>query len=85
MSFPIYLKSPGWHLLFIWVSPEWRRKGVLSRRWPKWRETYGDFTVERPISAAMVAFLTKHEHPLTRYQGADPKFTSWDLLGRRGL
>ena len=50
----------GWHLNFAWVAPPWRRKGVLTKRWPRWLATYGEFTLEQPFSAAMVNFLAKH-------------------------
>ena len=49
--------EPDWHMLFAWVADEWRRKGVMSRRWPHWRSTYGDFTLEHPLSDAMEVFV----------------------------
>jgi hypothetical protein len=51
---------PGWHLNFAWIAEPWRRKGVMSRRWPRWRATYGEFTLEQPFSEAMANFLAKH-------------------------
>ena len=54
-------KAPGWHMVMVWIAEPWRRKGVLSRRWARWRETYGEFTVEKPISEAMADFLSKQE------------------------
>ena len=54
-------RDPGWHMLFAWIADEWRRRGVMSSRWPQWRETYGDFTLERPLSKAMRAFIAKVE------------------------
>jgi zinc-finger of acetyl-transferase ESCO len=51
--------KPGWHMSFVWVGDAWRRKGVLTRRWPAWRSTYGDFTLARPLSEAMRAFVAK--------------------------
>ena len=57
--------APGWLLSFIWIAPEWRRQGVLSRRWPAWRATYGEaFMLEPPLSEAMEAFALKHHHPI---------------------
>jgi hypothetical protein len=53
-------RPPGWHMFLAWVADDWRRRGVMSRRWPIWRRTYGDFTVEQP-SEAMQAFLRKME------------------------
>ena len=46
----------GWHMFMAWVADEWQRKGVMSRRWPAWRQTYGDFTLEHP-NEAMWSFL----------------------------
>jgi zinc-finger of acetyl-transferase ESCO len=69
--------APGWHLLFVWVAPQWRRQGVLSRRWASWRTVYQDFTVETPISESMASFLTKHNHPLDRFIAASPNWKSW--------
>jgi hypothetical protein len=55
----------GWHMRFAWVAPEWRRREVLSRRWPAWREVHGEFTLEYPLrlSEAMHAFLANVGHP----------------------
>ena len=64
----------SWHLLFVWVAPEWRRQGVLTRRWANWRKLYGDFTVETPVSIEMATFLAKANHP---YPFAGGKHTSW--------
>lgn len=50
--------APGWHMFMAWVADDWRRKGVMTRRWPQWRATYGDFTIEQP-SKAMDAFIDK--------------------------
>jgi hypothetical protein len=55
--------APGWLLAFAWVAPEWRRQGVLSRRWPQWRQQYGDFLLDPPLSEAMEAFCAKQGHP----------------------
>jgi hypothetical protein len=51
---------PRWRLTFVWIAEGWRCKGVLSRRWPRWRELYGDFTLDPPLSQAMGAFVDKH-------------------------
>jgi transposase len=53
--------DPGWHMNFAWIGDAWRRKGVMSQRWPRWRETYGAFTLEQPLSKAMRAFVAKAE------------------------
>jgi hypothetical protein len=53
----------SWILSFAWVAPEWRRHGVLSRRWSDWRERYGCFLIEPPLSESMEAFCFKHGHP----------------------
>lgn len=51
---------PFWGLQWVWVCPTARKSGVLSRRWAAFRERFGDFYVEGPVSKGMRAFLTKH-------------------------
>ena len=51
--------EPGWHVNFAWIADEWRREGVMTRRWGGWRKTYGAFTLEHPLSNAMSAFIDK--------------------------
>lgn len=46
-----------WGLQWVWVCPAARRAGVLSRRWAYFRERFGDFYVEGPVSKEMQAFL----------------------------
>ena len=55
-------RAPVWRMMFASVHEDWRRKGVMSRRWPGWRETYGDFELEEPLSRAMKAFVAKIAH-----------------------
>jgi hypothetical protein len=49
-----------WTLDWIWVIPAVRRKGILQRRWPSFRERFGEFALEYPLSDAMKRFATKH-------------------------
>jgi hypothetical protein len=49
----------GLALAWVWIHPYLRRKGILSAYWPFFREVYGNFYVERPISTAMADFLIK--------------------------
>lgn len=49
-----------WGLQWVWVCPMARKSGVLSSRWVGFRERFGDFYVEGPVSEAMQAFLVKH-------------------------
>ncbi|NMY12095.1 hypothetical protein PVE_R2G0115 [Pseudomonas veronii 1YdBTEX2] len=54
-------KAEGeWSLQWIWIAPSFRRKGLLESRWTDLLQRYGDFDLEKPLSAAMVAFLWKH-------------------------
>jgi hypothetical protein len=46
-------------LSWVWVHPFLRGRGLLGSYWAGFRELYGDFVVESPLSAAMVAFLAK--------------------------
>lgn len=52
-------KSFRWGLQWIWICPNERGKGHLSKRWSMFRERFGDFHVEPPVSDAMKAFLLK--------------------------
>jgi hypothetical protein len=52
-------RALGWRMMFASIDDEWRRKGVMTRRWPGWRKAYGDFTLEEPLSRAMKAFVGK--------------------------
>ena len=49
----------GISLAWLWFHPYFRSRGILSALWPFFRKHLGDFTVERPLSAAMKAFLAK--------------------------
>jgi hypothetical protein len=48
-----------WRLDWIWLCPSARRKGHLDRQWDRFRQRFGVFDVEPPISEAMQAFLRK--------------------------
>jgi hypothetical protein len=49
-----------WGLQWVWIAPKMRRRGILSSRWAVFRERFGDFVVESPVSETMQAFLSKH-------------------------
>lgn len=48
-----------WGLQWVWIAPKYRRSGILDQRWPKFREKFGDFWVESPVSESMQRFLKK--------------------------
>lgn len=48
-----------WGLQWIWICPNERGKGHLTKRWSMFRERFGDFLVEPPVSDGMKAFLEK--------------------------
>ena len=50
-----------WGLQWIWISPGYRRKGILTRHWPALRKSYGDYFVEAPVSDEMMSFLEKYK------------------------
>lgn len=49
----------SWGLQFVWIAPPFRRKGILSRRWKMFRERFGNFVVEGPVSDSMSNFLKR--------------------------
>jgi hypothetical protein len=57
------MASPGneWSLQWVWFHPYFRHQGHLSMAWASFRERYGDFAVDPPLSLAMKAFLAKQE------------------------
>lgn len=54
-----YEENPRWALQWVWIHPFFRRRGILSMRWPWFRMYFGDFDVEEPLSDAMQGFLKK--------------------------
>jgi hypothetical protein len=53
-----YTDAPhAWALQWIWIAPVGRRQGHLSRHWAMFREKFGQFAVEQPLSDAMQDFL----------------------------
>lgn len=49
-----------WRMDWIWLCPAARRKGYLERHWLHFRQRFGEFDVEHPLSPAMQEFLRKH-------------------------
>lgn len=48
-----------WRLDWIWLAPGFRRQGYLARHWERFRQRFGEFDIEPPVSEAMKAFLAK--------------------------
>ncbi|MGE6758263.1 hypothetical protein ACQKGO_09650 [Corallococcus interemptor] len=55
--------APRWTMQWAWFHPFARGRGKLSDFWPTLKATYGNFTVEKPLSSTMKAFLAKHNQP----------------------
>lgn len=56
-------KSSGyWSLIWVWIAPPARRKGILTRRWPSLLKSYSDLQLSEPVSEAMAAFIVKQQH-----------------------
>ncbi|TKV70371.1 C2H2-type zinc finger protein [Rhizobium sp. AU243] len=61
-----------WRLDWIWICPNARRLGQLDRHWDRFRQRFGVFDVEHPVSDAMQAFLRKRGcADLLRFGAAD--------------
>ena len=58
-----FRKNP-WTLAWVWIHPMSRRQGILSLYWSRLRARHGLFFVDTPRSAAMQAFLEKHDPEL---------------------
>lgn len=48
-----------WEMMWAWISPRYRRQGVMSRRWIAFLDRYGDFSLAAPFSHAMHAFILR--------------------------
>lgn len=65
--------QPRWILEWVWIMPKLRSRGILSRAWPAFRQRYGEFPVERPLTAAMERFVDKRSQPNQLYlEGFEP-------------
>lgn len=51
--------TTGWSLQWVWFHPYFRRRGHLSSVWSQFKEKYGEFHVQIPLSAAMEKFIEK--------------------------
>jgi hypothetical protein len=59
----VYTDAPsGWTGDWVWLAPRFRRRGILTKAWPYFTELFGGFHLERPLSRAMAAFVTKIGH-----------------------
>jgi hypothetical protein len=59
-----FLDAPDrWGMDWVWIAPDARRKGVLSRNWPNFIKQFGEFHLTRPVSEGMMTFAAKHSHP----------------------
>lgn len=50
-----------WGLDWIWICPIQRRKNHLANKWKMFKELYGNFYVEPPVSDEMKSFIKKHD------------------------
>jgi len=53
-----------WWLMWVWIHPYERGSGELQRAWTHFKEEFGDFHVQPPLSKAMERFLEKQKVPL---------------------
>ena len=49
----------GYALAWVWLHPHVRRSGLLTEAWPYFKDSFGDFHVEPPLSPEMSAFVRK--------------------------
>ncbi|MDA7947995.1 MAG: C2H2-type zinc finger protein [Hyphomicrobiaceae bacterium] len=52
--------APRWAMDWVWLAPDVRRKGLLSRQWALFQERFGSFYLQPPVSPAMQQFAIKH-------------------------
>lgn len=75
---PTEAGGTAWILKWVWIAPPFRRLGLLSAVWPRLRQEFGSFKLEKPLSDAMKWFLKKESsvepsnrmrHPLDKIHG----------------
>jgi hypothetical protein len=52
--------NSSYFLDWVWLHPFARNRGRLKKVWPQFKENFGSFTVTKPLSAQMKAFLEKY-------------------------
>lgn len=58
-----FRKEETWRLDWVWIHPFCRRRKLLTGAWPKFKEQFGEFDIEPPLSEAMEKALEKLGHP----------------------
>jgi hypothetical protein len=53
--------SDRWWLMWVWLHPYERSKGLLQEAWKHFKAAFGDFHIQRPLSKSMERFLQKQE------------------------
>ena len=48
-----------WSMIWVWIAPKARRRGILSRRWPFLKKRFGNFHLSKPLSDPMAKFVNK--------------------------
>jgi RimJ/RimL family protein N-acetyltransferase len=64
-----------WALQWIWIHPYFRGKGILKEHFPFFRERYGEFHPEPPLSRMMISFIEKHYPDAKRQYSPDYRRT----------
>ncbi|UNK05138.1 hypothetical protein MN210_14265 [Psychrobacter raelei] len=54
-------ENDEWTLCWVWLHPFFRNRGELSTAWKEFKDKYGDFKVQKPLSAQMEKFLSKEK------------------------
>ncbi|WP_306522150.1 hypothetical protein [Rheinheimera sp.] len=55
-------KSTGEYFLdWVWFHPFARNRKILKRHWPELKQKFPNFTLTKPLSAHMEAFVKKHK------------------------
>lgn len=49
--------AEAWLAEWIWLHPYVRRRGLLTKAWPAFSQTHGDFLLLAPLSDAMEKFV----------------------------
>lgn len=62
-----YYENEKWKLSWVWLHPFFRNRRFLSNVWSKFKDEFGDFDLQQPLSVNMQSFLDSKKIRKTNY------------------
>lgn len=71
--------SNYWCLTWVWIAPEYRRKGLLTKVWPEFLKRVSPFVIQYPLSDSMKSFSEKATNKRDIHLSGDCSIPVFDL------